>query len=162
MRTRVAGRGLIRGNQPNFMSFLPVRQIQLITLLLLGTVLTTQANPVNPKTKREKPRTHASPLVDNGVGMQRTREMENQLALFEHQFIRLLPLNRDHLSQRALVAQQYESDAAMRATKLAQLDASYERSYRQVLTLRQAMLMEQARAEIAPDMNMGYFMMMHF
>gem|GEM_PF-6647794 len=94
--------------------------------------------------------------------MQRTREMENQLALFEHQFIRLLPLNRDHLSQRALVAQQYESDAAMRATKLAQLDASYERSYRQVLTLRQAMLMEQARAEIAPDMNMGYFMMMHF
>ncbi|MDO7873600.1 hypothetical protein Q5H93_02565 [Hymenobacter sp. ASUV-10] len=144
------------------MPFRPTRQIQLLTILLCGTVLITQAEPIKPTRKKEKPRTHASPLVDNGAGMQRTREMENQLALFEHQFIKILPLNRDHLSQRSLLAQQYESDATMRATKLAQLDASYERAYRQVLTLRQAMLMEQARAEIAPDMNMGYFMMMHF
>lgn len=144
------------------MSFLPARQTQLITLLLLGTVLITQADPGKLSLKKEKPRTHASPSLENGAGMQRTREMEAQLALFEHQFIKLLPLNRDHLAQRALIAQQYEADATMRAAKLAQLDASYERSYRQVLTLRQAVLMEQAHAEIAPDVNMGYFMMMHF
>lgn len=143
------------------MSFLPKKQTQLISLLLLGTVLTIQADPGKLNGKA-KPRTYASPSLENGPGMQRTREMENQLALFEHQFIKLLPLNRDHLTQRAQIAQQYASDATMRATKLAQLDASYERSYRQVLTLRQAMLMEQAHAEIAPDTNMGYFMMMHF
>lgn len=144
------------------MSFLSVRPISFLAFLLITPSLTTQAEPVKPTKTKDKPRTQASPTLENGPGMQRTREMEMHLALLEYQFIKLLPLNRDHLTQRSSIAEQYASDANLRATKLAQLDASYERAYRRVLTLRQALLMEEGRAAVAPEMNMGYFMVQHF
>lgn len=101
----------------------------------------------------------AGPLT-NDQAMQRTRQLERQLGLSEQQFIRLLPLTRLYLAQRALIDQQSGGQLGTHTARLAQLEADYEQAYRYLLTPRQLALLP-AGPVAAPRFDLGMAVSAH-
>jgi hypothetical protein len=120
--------------------------ITLLTLAVLACFV-TQARP---------PRFVAR-AVDNGPGTQLTRQLENRYLLYENQFIRLLPLSRSYLAERAQLNQLATSDDDRRA-QLRQLDTTYEISYFKLLTPWQIDRLHKAHAQLAPKESFAWFM----
>ena len=63
-----------------------------------------------------------------------TREMTNRLHLNEGQFLKLLPLNRTLLSELNNINVTYRSEEAIRAAKVAELEAQFEQECSRILT----------------------------
>jgi hypothetical protein len=92
----------------------------LITILLCGTVLIAQAGGVQQaQQQKRRTRTHASPTIENVPSMQQTREMENQLALLSTSLSSFYRSTGTISRNVHLLPSRYESDATMRATKIA-------------------------------------------
>jgi hypothetical protein len=128
-----------------------VRSISNLSTLLLFALLVTTTTQASP------PRRFVAAPVDNGPGTQLTRKLENRYLLYENQFIRLLPLSRSYLAERAVLHQLATSDDDRRA-QLRQLDTTYETSYRALLTPWQIDRLHKAHSELAPKESFAYFL----
>ena len=78
---------------------------------------------------------------DDAVAM--TREMTNRLRLNEAQFMKLLPLNRIKLAGLSSINREYKEDAAIRAAKVAELEAQFEQECSRILTPSQLSQLQQ-------------------
>ena len=78
---------------------------------------------------------------DDAVAM--TREMTNRLRLNEAQFMKLLPLNRIKLAGLSSINREYKDDAAVRAAKVAELEAQFEQECSRILTPTQLSQLQQ-------------------
>lgn len=72
-----------------------------------------------------------------------TREMTNRLRLNEAQFMKLLPLNRIKLAGLSSINREYKDDAAVRAAKVAELEAQFEQECSRILTPTQLSQLQQ-------------------
>ena len=80
-------------------------------------------------------------IRDDAVAM--TREMTNRLRLNEAQFMKLLPLNRIKLAGLSSINREYKDDAAVRAAKVAELEAQFEQECSRILTPTQLSQLQQ-------------------
>ncbi|WP_035559756.1 hypothetical protein [Hymenobacter sp. IS2118] len=81
-----------------------------------------------------------------------TREMSNRLHLNEGQFISLLALNRTKQLNLKTLAREYRSNEAAGATRVAELEAQFEREFSRILTPSQlSQLQHEPNQQPAPS-----------